>query len=114
MNKEIITLKSNYEDQIWKHNEECRKFKSQVEGLKVDFDRSNYEKNEKSAKLEEAEQKYQNSEAKLHQVNTESSVKIETMCSSVNKMKQKQDEMSKQIMDKDKEIISLKQNLNTN
>jgi len=58
MNKEIITLKSNYEDQIWKHNEECRKFKSQVEGLKVDFDRSNYEKNEKSAKLEEAEQKY--------------------------------------------------------
>jgi len=58
VNKEIITLKSNYEDQIWKHNEECRKFKSQVEGLKVDLDRSNYEKNEKSAKLEEAEQKY--------------------------------------------------------
>jgi hypothetical protein len=36
------------------------------------------------------------------------------MCSSVNKMKQKQDEMSKQIMDKDKEIIELKQKVDTN
>jgi len=36
------------------------------------------------------------------------------MCNSVNKMKQKQDETNKQILDKDKEIEKLKGEVNTN
>lgn len=56
--KNIITLKSDQEQDAWKHNEDIRRLKSQIESMVSELDRANQERNEKSAKLEAAEQKY--------------------------------------------------------
>lgn len=39
--KEIITLKSDHEQDIWKNNEDVRRYKSQIESMKSELDRAN-------------------------------------------------------------------------
>jgi len=55
--KEIITYKSSNEQAVWKHNEDIRKIKSQLDNMNSDIERVRNEKNELAIQLSDAEEK---------------------------------------------------------